>query len=103
MKKQPADAKKAAANDKENGNGKATTKRSKPTEDAKYVVGSIETVRRGFLKLFVEFIQKKGSVSAEQLVAEFQGRSVEGKKITAERCHRYLNYCRVNGIVKVAK
>jgi hypothetical protein len=101
VKKQPADAKKAAANDKENGNGKATTKR--PAEDARYVLGSIETVRRGFLKLFVEFIQKKGSVSAEQLVAEFQGRSVEGKKITAERCHRYLNYCRVNGIVKVAK
>jgi hypothetical protein len=63
VKKQPADAKKAAANDKENGNGKATTKRSKPAEDAKYVLGSVETVRRGFLKLFVEFIQKKGTVS----------------------------------------
>jgi hypothetical protein len=26
-----------------------------------------------------------------------------GKKITNERVHRYLNYCRVNGLVKVVK
>lgn len=103
MKKQ-LDVKQRAANDKEDGNGKTkAAKRSKPAEDAKYVLGATGTVRRGFLKLFVDFIEKKGTVSAEQLVAEFQGRSVEGKKITAERCHRYLNYCRVNGIVKVAK
>ena len=34
MKKQPVDAKKAAANDKENGNGKAPAKASKPADDA---------------------------------------------------------------------
>jgi hypothetical protein len=103
MKKANGNGKKLAANDKPNGNDKKVTKRSKPADDAKYVVGSVETVKRGFLKLFVDYIAKKGSVNAEQLVAEFAGRSVEGKKISAERCHRYLNYCRVNGIVKVQK
>lgn len=102
MKKQgTTDAKKAAANDKLE-NGKAA-KRTTVADNAKYVIGVTDTVRRGFLKLFVEFVQKKGTVNAEQLVAEFSGRSVEGKKITAERCYRYLNYCRVNGILKVAK
>lgn len=89
MKKQ--NGKKAAANDKE-------TK-----VEERYQIGSIATVKRGFLLAVVQWAEKKGTFSAEQLVAEFQGRSVEGKKITAERCHRYLNYCRVNGIVKVVK
>jgi hypothetical protein len=46
MKKATTDAKKVAANDKENGNGKATkaVKRSKPAADEKYPIGSIDTV-----------------------------------------------------------
>jgi hypothetical protein len=39
-------------NDRENGNGKASkaVKRTKPAADEKYMIGSIETVQRGFLK-----------------------------------------------------
>lgn len=69
MKKQPVDAKKAAANDKENSNGKKAAKRSKPADDAKYSVGSTATVKRGFLKLVVEWMEKKGTITAEQLRA----------------------------------
>jgi hypothetical protein len=47
MKKQPADSKKAAANDKENGNGKKDSKRTKPASDEKYTIGSIDTVSYG--------------------------------------------------------
>ena len=47
MKKQLVDAKKAAANDKENGNGKKVSNRTKPAADEKYTIGSIETVKRG--------------------------------------------------------
>ena len=55
MKKQgTTDAKRAAANDKpENGKTEKTKKVSKPTEpDAKFALGSIDTVKRGFLLEF---------------------------------------------------
>jgi hypothetical protein len=58
MKKATTDAKKAAANDRENGNGKAppkASKRTKPASDEKYTIGSIDTVKRGFLKEFCDF------------------------------------------------
>jgi hypothetical protein len=108
MKKQgtTTDAKRAAANDKpENGKTeKAPKKTSKPTEpDAKFTLGSIETVKRGFLLEFVQFVKKKGTVDAAMLVAEFAGRQIDGKKITVERVHRYISYCRNHGIIKVAK
>jgi hypothetical protein len=75
MKKEATDAKKAAANDKENGNGKGAKakKVSKPTEpDAKFTLGSIDTVKRGFLLEFVKFVKTKGTVDAAMLVAEFK-------------------------------
>jgi len=106
MKKQgTTDAKKAAANDKENGNGrtaKATT-RSKPAEDAKYTIGSTETVKRGFLKEFCDFTRKKGTVDAAMLIAEFAGRQIDGHKIDAARVHRYIRYAVNNGQFKKAK
>lgn len=66
MKKQATtDAKKAAANDKENGNGKAKAKSVKPCPvDEKYTIGSTETMKRGFLKEFCDFARKKGTVDA---------------------------------------
>lgn len=105
MKKQPIDAKKAAANDKENGNGKTTkaTKRTKPAADEKYTIGSIDTVKRGFLKEFCDFTKKKGTVDAETLVKEFSGRQIDGHKIDAARIHRYIRYAVNNGQFKVAK
>jgi hypothetical protein len=105
MKKQGAtDAKRAAANDKpENGNAEKAKKPSKPAEDAKYTIGSTETVKRGFLLEFVKFVKAKGTVDAAMLVKEFSGRQIDGKKITAERIHRYIAYSRNHGLIKMAK
>jgi hypothetical protein len=105
MKKQgtTTDAKQAAANDKpENGKTeKAPKKTSKPTEpNAKFTLGSIETVKRGFLLEFVKFVKAKGTVDAAMLVAKFNGRQIDNKKITVERVHRYISYCRNHGILK---
>ena len=47
MKKATTDAKKAAANDKENGNGKKVSQLTKPAADEKYTIGSIDTVSYG--------------------------------------------------------
>ena len=100
MKKQSTtDAKRAAANDKPE-NAKAK-KVSKPTEpDAKFTLGSIDTVRRGFLLEFVKFVKAKGTVDAAMLIAEFNGRQFDGRKVTADRVHRYISYCRNQGILK---
>ena len=106
MKKQgTTDAKRAAANDKpENGKTEKGKKVSKPTEpDAKFILGSIDTVKRGFLLEFVKFVKAKGTVDTAMLIAEFSGRQIDGKKITVERVHRYISYCRNHGIIKVAK
>jgi len=104
MKKQPVDAKKAAANDKENGNEK-TTKAAKPTKpaDEKFVIGVTDTVRRGFLKEFCDFTRKKGTGDAAMLIAEFAGRQIDGHEIDAARVHRYIRYCVNNGQFKVVK
>jgi hypothetical protein len=108
MKKQSTttDAKRAAANDKpENGKTeKAPKKTSKPTEpDAKFTLGSIETVKRGFLLEFVKFVKAKGTVDAMMLIAEFNGRQFDGRKVTTDRVHRYISYCRNHGILKTVK
>ena len=105
MKKRPIDAKKAAANDKENGNGKTTqaAKRNKPTADAKYNIGNTDTVKRGFLLEFCEFTRNKGTVDAETLVKEFSGRQIDGHKVDAARVARYLRYCVNHELFKVVK
>jgi hypothetical protein len=106
MKKQGAtDAKRAAANDKpENEKAAKAKKSSKPAEDAKYTIGSTETVKRGFLLEFLKFFVKaKGTVDAAMLVKEFSGRQIDGKKITAERIHRYIAYSKNHGLIKVVK
>lgn len=76
MKRQSAtDAKKAAANDKENGNDKAekakvsTSLRTVPPETGRYAIGATETVKRGFLKQFCDFTRKKGTVDTAMLIA----------------------------------
>jgi hypothetical protein len=103
MKKQSTtDAKRAAANDKlEHGKTEKVKKVSKPTEpDAKFTLGSIDTVKRGFLLEFVKFVKAKGTVDAAMLIAEFNGRQFDGRKVTTDRVHRYISYCRNHGIFK---
>jgi hypothetical protein len=103
MKKQgTTDAKKAAANDKENGKTEKA-KRVKPTEDAKYAVGNLATVKRGFLLALCEFVKAKGTVDHAALVKEFNGRQFDSRKVDVARITRYLAYCRNHGILKVAK
>ena len=104
MKKQGAtDAKRAAANDKENGTGRAPAMAPKPADDARYTIGSTETVKRGFLKEFCDFTKKKGTVDGETLVKEFSGRQIDGHKVDAARVARYIRYCVNNGQFKKAK
>ncbi len=92
MKKQNGkDTKKAAANDKE-------TK-----VEERFSLGTITTVKRGFLLEFVKFVEKKGTVDAETLVKEFNGRQIDGRKVDAARVHRYIRYCVNNGQFKVVK
>jgi hypothetical protein len=109
MKKQAAtDAKKAAANDKPE-NGKAekakvtTSLRTVPPDPERYTIGSMETVRRGFLKEFCDFTKKKGTVDAAMLIAEFAGRQIDGHKIDSARVQRYIRYAVNNGQFKKAK
>jgi hypothetical protein len=106
MKKQAtSDAKKRAANDveKDETPKAAVAKAPKAIPDQRYELGSIATVKRGFLLAFVEFAKKKGSVNAEMLIAEFGGRQIDGHKIDATRVHRYISYCRNHGIFKPVK
>jgi hypothetical protein len=108
MTKQGAtDAKKAAANDKENGKAEkakvTTSLRTIPPEPERYTIGSTETVKRGFLKEFCDFTRKKGTVDATMLIAEFSGRQIDGYKIDAARVHRYIRYALNNGQFKIAK
>jgi hypothetical protein len=48
-------------------------------------------------------VEKKGTVSAEQLVESFNGRQIDGHKIDAARVHRYIRYAVNNGQFKKAK
>jgi hypothetical protein len=107
MKKKSAmDAKQRAANDKPDNGGKAkkVQKRSAGKDAAaKFTVGSTATVKRGFLLEFVKFVQTKGTVDSAMLIAEFNGRQFDGRKVTVERIQRYIAYSRNHGIIKVVK
>jgi hypothetical protein len=37
------------------------------------------------------------------LIAEFNGRQIDGRKVTVERIHRYIAYSRNHGIIKAVK
>jgi len=103
MKKQYLDAKKAAANDGENGKATKAAKRTNPAADEEYTIGSTETVKRGFLLEFCEFARKKRTADAEMLVKESSGRQIDGHKVDAARVARYIRYCVNNGQFEVAK
>ena len=102
-KKSTADVKQRAANDKPDGHGRVmkAPKAAKPEE--KFTLGSIDTVKRGFLLEFVKFVKAKGTVDAAMLISEFNGRQFDGRKVTVERIHRYIAYGRNHGILKVVK
>lgn len=86
-------------------NGDRTTKKTQkaPKAEEKFTLGGIDTVKRGFLSEFVKFVKAKGTVDAAMLIAEFNGRQFDGRKVTVERIHRYIAYGRNHGILKVVK
>ncbi len=95
-----ADFKKAAAGDKPepNGNGKAA---KAPVVKIKTLTpADTKRVKRGFVKVFVDFLVKRGSATTDDLATEFVGRQVDGKKITKQRVLRYAHWCVKNGVLK---
>jgi hypothetical protein len=107
MKKKSAmDAKQRAANDKPHNKGrteKAQKRAANKDEAARFSIGSSETVKRGFLLEFVKFVKAQGAVDAAMLIAEFNGRQFDGRKVTVERIQRYIAYGRNHGILKAVK
>jgi hypothetical protein len=102
-KKGTADVKQRAANDKTNGSSNPKKVSKAPKSEEKFTLGSIDTVKRGFLLELVKFAKAKGTVDAAMLITEFNGRQFDGRKVTVERVHRYIAYCRNHGILKEAK
>lgn len=84
---------------------KSTTKESKSKPESQYVLhsnASATKFNRGFLGAVVAFVEKKGTVDAPALIAEFGGRQFDGKKVSASRVKRYIAYCRTHDILKAA-
>jgi hypothetical protein len=92
------DVKKAAAGDKSEPNGKA--EKTKAVKIQMLTPANTKLVKRGFVKMFVDVVVKRGSVTTDDLAAEFAGRQVEGKKITKQRVLRYAHWCVNKGVLK---
>jgi hypothetical protein len=74
-----------------------------PTPIERYTLGNTDSVKRGFVLAFVEFVKAKGTVDVPALMAKFNGRQFDGRKVTPDRVRRYVLYCRAHGIFKVVK
>ena len=94
------DFKKAAAGDKSEPNGNGKTEKTKVVKLQTLTPANTKLVKRGFVKMFVDFVVKRGSVTTDDLAAEFAGRQVEGKKITKQRVLRYAHWCVNKGVLK---
>jgi hypothetical protein len=94
------DVKKAAAGDKAEPNGNGRAEKAKAVKIQALAPANIKLVKRGFVKMFVDFVVKRGSVTTDDLAAEFAGRQVEGKKITKQRVLRYAHWCVNKGVLK---
>lgn len=94
------DVKKAAAGDKPEPSGNRKSEKAKDVKIQTLIPANTKLVKRGFVKMFVDFVVKRGSVTAEDLAAEFAGRQVEGKKITKQRVLRYAHWCVNKGVLK---
>jgi len=96
------DVKKGTAGDKEleNGDTKTRAVKSAVVKSTVYVPKNPKNVKRGFVKMFVDFVVKRGTASADDLVKEFAGRQVANKKISKERVLRYISWCVAHGVLK---
>ena len=94
------DMKKAAAGDNPEPNGNGKSEKAKDVKIQTLTPANTKLVKRGFVKMFVDFVVKRGSVTTDDLAAEFAGRQVEGKKITKQRVLRYAHWCVNKGVLK---
>jgi hypothetical protein len=94
------DVKKAAAGDKPEANGNGKAEKAKAVKIQTLTPANTKLVKRGFVKMFVDFVVKRGSVTTDDLAAEFAGRQVESKKITKQRVLRYAHWCLNKGVLK---
>jgi hypothetical protein len=94
------DVKKAAASDKPEPSGNGKAEKAKVLKIQTLTPANTKLVKRGFVKMFVDFVLKRGSATTADLAAEFAGRQVEGKKITKQRVLRYAHWCVNKGILK---
>jgi len=94
------DGKKAAAGDKPEPSSNGKTEKTKFVKIQTLAPANTKLVKRGFVKMFVDFVVKSGSVTTEGLAAEFAGRQVEGRKITKQRVLRYAHWCVNKGVLK---
>ncbi len=97
MKTKTTNGKKAAAHDVD-----AEAAKEEKVEQ-RYELGSIATVKRGFLLQLVEWARKHKTFTVSQAVEAFNGKQINSRKVDAARCARYFNYCRNHGIFKLVK
>jgi hypothetical protein len=104
MKKHIANGKKAAAHDVETHEAPKAAKKGKAEKsDERYTISQTDTVKRGLLKEFCDFVRKKGIVTVEQLVSEFAGRTIDKHPTSAARVHKYVRYSLNHGHIKPVK
>jgi hypothetical protein len=65
-------------------------------------VAKTDSIKRGFVKHFVDFIAKRGHATVAELQAEFSGRQFSNKKVTNARVVRYAYWAVANGVLKVS-
>jgi hypothetical protein len=65
-KRSSTDVKQRVANDKPNDHSRVTKAPKAPKPEEKFTLGSIDTVKRGFLLEFVKFVKAKGTVDASK-------------------------------------
>jgi hypothetical protein len=82
---------------------KAAADKLTRTEQHYKVVTTQPEKFRGFLGEFVKFANKKDSVTTTQLIAEFNGRQIDGHKVSPQRVKRYISYCVSHDIFKTPK
>ena len=74
------DVKKAAAGDRQEPNGSGKAEKIKAVKIQTLTPANTKLVKRGFVKMFADFVVKRGSVTTDDLAAEFAGRQVEGQE-----------------------
>ena len=78
-------------------------KSAEPKPEKRYVVGSTDTVKRGWLKEMIDWASKQDSVSVASIFRKFGGRTIDGHRVSELRCRRYVSYCVSHGILKLVK